>query len=515
MTTLLANYVNDQWVNGMGQGIVLKNPISSEELVRVDSTGLDLAAAFKHARDIGRAQLSLLNYQSRASLLKQIVGVLIENKEKYYEISEKNSGTVKNDSAVDVEGGIFTLGYYAKLGDSLGNKNFLLDDSQVSLAKDQSFASQHLYVPLPGVALFINAFNFPTWGFLEKMGPAILSGVPVIVKPASSTAWLTHEIVKDIISAKILPAGALSLICGSSAGLLDHLEPFDMVSFTGSAQTAKLIRSHSAITESSVRINIEADSLNSAWLMADVKADDAVFDLFIKEVCREMTVKSGQKCTAVRRIFVPEHLFEQVSTAISARLSKTVVGNPSNPSVRMGSLVSMEQKHSVLKGIQDLSAVAEILFDANQSPFVDANLDSCCVAPVLFGIKNAELADSVKEVHELEVFGPVATLIAYRDSAQAQKLIARGQGSLVVSLYGDQHESLVAATLSVAAMHGRVHIISSETLSQTGHGNVMPQTIHGGPGRSGGGEELGGVRALYFYHRKVGVQAHPNLLNHL
>jgi 3,4-dehydroadipyl-CoA semialdehyde dehydrogenase len=512
MTKLLANYVCNQWILGTSQGVTLLDPISGEALVRVDSSGLDLDAVFQYARITGQAQLNNLNYQTRANLLREIVKVLNENKEKYYEISQKNSGTVKNDSAVDIEGGIFTLGYYAKLGDVLCTKNYLLDSDQISLAKDQSFAAQHLYVPLPGIALFINAFNFPAWGFLEKMGPALLSGIPIIVKPASSTAWLTHEIVKDIIEAKILPAGALSIICGSSGGLLDALKPFDMVSFTGSAETAKLIRSHSAITESSVRINVEADSLNSAWLMDDVQVTDAVFDLFIKEVCREMTVKSGQKCTAIRRIFVPETIFNEVASALSARLSKTIVGNPSNANVRMGSLVSVAQKDSVLKGIQELSQVAEIIFDGNQSEFVDANRASCCVAPVLFGLPTSELADQIESVHQLEVFGPVATLIAYRDFAQAQKLVARGEGSLVISLYGDNYEKLFAATVSISALHGRVHVISADAISQTGHGNVMPQTIHGGPGRSGGSEELGGVRALYFYHRKVGVQAHPNLL---
>jgi 3,4-dehydroadipyl-CoA semialdehyde dehydrogenase len=515
MIKLLANYVFDQWVLGTSEGFTLQDPITGELLARVDSTGLDLSAVFDYARTTGCAELRKLNYQSRALLLKAVVKVLNDNKEKYYEISLKNSGTVKNDSAVDVEGGIFTLGFYAKLGESLGDKNYLLDGELVSLAKDQTFAAQHLYAPLPGIALLINAFNFPAWGFLEKMGPAILSGVPIILKPASSTAWLTHEMVQDIIQADIFPPGAISLICGSSAGLLDALKPFDVLSFTGSAQTAKLIRSHPAITESSVRVNIEADSLNSAWLMADVKTTDPVFELFIKEVCREMTVKSGQKCTAIRRVFVPEQIFKDVEEALKARLSKMLVGNPRNESVRMGSLVSMEQKSTVLNGIEELSKHLDIIFDGNSSDYVDANQESACVAPVLFGIRTAKQAEQVMSVHELEVFGPVASLVAYEDVAQAKVLIAKGQGSLVVSLYGDHQLSLIDATLSIASHHGRVHIISSETSSQTGHGNVMPQTIHGGPGRSGGGEELGGLRALYFYHRKVGIQAHPNLLNQL
>ncbi|SMC47550.1 3,4-dehydroadipyl-CoA semialdehyde dehydrogenase [Polynucleobacter kasalickyi] len=515
MTKLLANYVTDQWLVGSAEGFTLKDPITGESLVRVDSTGLDLNAVFEYARNIGCAELRKLNYQSRALLLKSTVKVLNENKDKYYEISLKNSGTVKNDSAVDIEGGIFTLGYYAKLGESLSDKNYLLDSDFVSLAKDQSFGSQHIYAPLPGIALLINAFNFPAWGFLEKMGPAILSGVPIILKPASSTAWLAHEMVQDIIQAGIFPPGAITLICGSSKGLLDALKPFDVVSFTGSAQTAKLIRSHPAITEFSVRVNIEADSLNSAWLMEDVQSTDPVFELFIKEVCREMTVKSGQKCTAIRRIFVPEKLFSHVAQAITARLSKTLVGNPRNDSVRMGSIVNLEQKNTVLKGIKELSNQVEIIFDGNSVDFVDASKDSACVAPVLFGISTAKEAGEATSVHELEVFGPVATLVAYKDTSQAIELIAKGQGSLVVSLYGEQHESLIKGGLAIAALHGRVHIVTSETLAQTGHGNVMPQTIHGGPGRSGGGEELGGIRALHFYHRKVGVQAHPNLLNRL
>jgi 3,4-dehydroadipyl-CoA semialdehyde dehydrogenase len=336
--------------------------------------------------------------------------------------------------------------------------------------------------------------------------------VPVIVKPATATAWLTQRMVKDVVDAGVLPPGALSVVCGSSAGLLDCLQPFDLVSFTGSAETAAIVRSHPAVTQRSVRVNIEADSVNSAWLLPGEAPDSAAFELLAKEVVREMTVKSGQKCTAIRRIFVPEALYGQAAEVIGARLAKTTVGNPRNAAVRMGSLVSRAQLNSVREGLAWLKQQAETLHDGARHELVDADATvACCVGPTLLGARDADAAD---RIHDTEVFGPVATLLPYRDAAHALQLIRRGQGSLVASLYGSDASALGAAALELADSHGRVHVISPDVAAlHTGHGNVMPQSLHGGPGRAGGGEELGGARALNFYHRRSAVQASTAVLS--
>ncbi|MEI7783559.1 MAG: 3,4-dehydroadipyl-CoA semialdehyde dehydrogenase [Betaproteobacteria bacterium] len=515
MTELLANHVCGRWQTGTGPGAALSDPVLGTELVRVDATGLDLAAAFAYARHTGGAALRALSYAQRAGLLEAALKVMQGQRDAYYEIATANSGTVKNDSAVDIDGGLFTLGQYAKMGLGLGDRHHLLDGDAVRLGKDPLFQSRHVLLPSRGVALFINAFNFPAWGLWEKAAPALLSGVPVIIKPATATAWLTQRMVKDVIDAGVLPAGALSVICGSSAGLLDPLQPFDLLSFTGSAETAELIRSHPAVTRHSVRVNIEADSLNSAWLLPGAGAEAT--DLLVKEVAREMTVKSGQKCTAIRRILVPQSQADALAQAISARLAKTTVGNPRNDSVRMGALVSRAQLHSVRDGLALLQQQAQVLHDGNSHALIDADAaTSCCIGPTLLGLKDAAASAAADLVHGHEVFGPVATLLPYRDEAQALDLIRRGQGSLVASLYGDDGAAMARAALELADSHGRVHVISPDVAaSQTGHGNVMPQSLHGGPGRAGGGEELGGLRALNFYHRRAAVQASTAVLEHL
>ncbi|KTT17589.1 3,4-dehydroadipyl-CoA semialdehyde dehydrogenase [Pseudacidovorax intermedius] len=513
-TELLQNHVAGRWQAGTGAGTPLVDPVLGTELVRVDATGLDLPAAFAFARQTGGAALRALSYRERAGLLAAIVKVLQANRDAYYDIATANSGTVKNDSAVDIDGGIFTLGQYAKWGESLGDAHALKDGEPVRLGREPLFQSQHVQVPVQGVALFINAFNFPAWGLWEKAAPALLSGVPVIVKPATATAWLTQRMVRDVIDAGVLPPGALSIVCGSSAGLMDALTPFDLVSFTGSADTAALIRGHAAVARHSVRANIEADSLNSALLLPGATPGDAAFELLVKEVVREMTVKSGQKCTAIRRVLVPEALYGPVAEAVSARLAKVSVGNPRNESVRMGSLVSREQLASVQQGLQQLQAAAEVLHDGRRAALVDCDPDvAACIGPVLLGARDA---DAATVVHDVEVFGPVATLLPYRDLPHALALAARGWGSLVASVYGSDPAEIGRAALALAASHGRVHAVTPEVAqAHTGHGNVMPMSLHGGPGRAGGGAELGGLRALDFYHRRAAVQASPAVLDAL
>ncbi|MGQ0728818.1 3,4-dehydroadipyl-CoA semialdehyde dehydrogenase [Acidovorax sp.] len=511
MTELLANHVAGRWQHGTGPGTELRDPVLGTALVRVDATGLNLPEAFAFAREQGGAALRAATYRERAAMLGAVAKVLQAHRDSYYDIATANSGTVKTDSAVDIDGGIFTLGQYAKWGDALGDVRVLRDGDAVRLGKEPVFQSQHLQVPRPGVALCINAFNFPAWGLWEKAAPALLSGMPVIVKPGTSTAWLAQRMVQDVVNAGVLPAGALSIIAGSSAGLMDALQPFDVVSFTGSAETAGVVRAHPAVAQRSVRANIEADSLNAALLMPDAAPGSSAFDLLVREVVREMTVKSGQKCTAIRRILVPTASYAAVAEAVSAQLARVVVGNPRNPEVRMGSLVSRAQFDGVQAGIAALGAHTDLVYDGRTRPLVDADpAVAACVGPVLLGARDA---DKASIVHDVEVFGPVATLLPYNDLPHALALAQRGQGSLVTSLYGADDKALAQAAVALAASNGRVHVVTpAVATAHTGHGNVMPMSLHGGPGRAGGGAELGGLRALDFYHQCSAVQASPEVL---
>lgn len=514
MNQPLPNYLGGRWVAGRGAGTPLFDPVLGHELVRVDANGLDLTGGFAHARQTGGAALRALTYRERGELLAAVARVLQSHRDSYFEIATANSGTVKTDSAIDIDGAIYTLSTYAKLALTLPNARALPDGETVPLAKDGSFAVRHVQLPTRGLALLINAFNFPAWGLWEKAAPALLSGVPVVVKPGTATAWLTQRMVHDVVAAGVLPSGALGIVCGSSAGLLDALEPHDVLSFTGSADTAATIRSHAAVARHSVRVNIEADSINSALLLPGDGPGSPAFDALVKEVAREMTVKSGQKCTAIRRVFVPAAQYGAVAEAVSARLAKAVVGNPRQEAVRMGALVSRAQLAAVREGLGSLKTVTDVLHDGDTHPLVDVDpAVACVVGPTLLGASDP---DASALVHDTEVFGPVATLLPYRDEEHALALIRRGQGSLVASVYGSDAAAAATAALALADSHGRVHVVSPECAStHTGHGNVMPQALHGGPGRAGGGEELGGLRALNFYHRRAAVQAAPSVLAQL
>lgn len=515
MTERLKNYIAGRWTSGDGAGAVLTDPISGEALVSVSSDGIDLDAAFRFARDTGGAALRSQSYATRAAMLAEIAKLLQNNREAYYAIALANSGTTRSDSAVDIDGGIYTLSWYARNGAALGDAFALRDGADTALSKDASFRVRHVWTPTRGVALLINAFNFPAWGLWEKAAPALLSGVPVIVKPATATAWLAHRMVADVVDSGILPPGALSIVCGSASGLLDRVASFDVVSFTGSAETAALLRAHPAFVSRGARLNVEADSLNSAILCSDGAPGTEAFDLFVKEVAREMTVKSGQKCTAIRRAFVPQAWLQDVVQALSARLAKVSVGDPRNESVRMGALVSRAQLDHVKAGIAALSQEARLVFDGSTVPFVDADASvSACIAPHLFVVDHP---DDARCMHDVEVFGPVATVAPYRvdrvateglQEAHAVELARRGQGSLVASVYSNDDARVSPVALALADTHGRVHCVTPAVReSQTGHGNVMPMSLHGGPGRAGGGVELGGLRALGFYHRRAAIQA--------
>lgn len=508
--TKLANYLEGRWQEGAGNGSAVLDPVTGETLATVSADGIDLKAAYQFAREQGGTALRAMSYAERAERLSAIVKVLQANRDKYFEISLKNSGTVQNDSAVDVDGGIYTLSYYAKLGSKLTGQQLQADGSADALARDNAFATQHILVPTRGLALFINAFNFPSWGLWEKAAAALLSGVAVVIKPASATAWLTHEMVKDVIEAKVLPEGALNIVCGRPAGMLDALDPLDVVSFTGSADTAASLRDHPKIKHEGVRFNAETDSVNSAILGPD--ADDDAMGLLVREVVRELTIKSGQKCTAIRRIFVPQERYAAVADALAAKLKGITVGDPRHEGVRMGSLVSASQRDAIVQGIGQLEACSDIVFDGRKEITIQADsAHHAIVAPVLFGTQDP---DNHPLVHQMEVFGPVATLMPYRDTHHALALARRGMGSLVASVYSNDADFLASAAIDLAESHGRVHLINNDVAKvHTGHGNVMPQSNHGGPGRAGGGEELGGLRALRFYHRLAAVQGAPDVLN--
>ncbi len=511
MTRLLDNHLAGRWQAGSGAGVPLVDPVLGTELVRVSCAGLDLAEGFAFARTRGGAALRALGYAERSAQLARIAEVLQEKRDTWYDIALQNSGTTRNDSAVDIDGAIYTLGQYARWGAKLGAARCLTDGEPVNLGKDGSFRSGHFLVPQRGIALFVNAFNFPAWGLWEKAGPALLSGVPVVVKPATATAWLTQQMVAAVIEAGVLPPGALSIVCGRPDGLIEALQPFDLVSFTGSADTARAIRAHENVLRHSIRVNAETDSLNSALLGPDAAPGSEAFALMVKEVVREMTVKSGQKCTAIRRVLVPQAHAAAATEAIAAALAAVKVGNPRNESVRMGALASRAQLSAVREGLAALGREAQVAWAGNEADLLDADPKvAACVMPHLLKVDDG---DASTIVHELEVFGPVATVVPCRDADHAFALARRGFGSLVASVFSDDVDFVARAATEMAHAHGRLHVVTPAVgKAHTGHGNVMPMSLHGGPGRAGGGEELGGLRALGFYHQRSAVQAPPEVL---
>ena len=511
----IPNYLMGEWRDGSGAGTALVDPVTGDELARATSDGIDLAAALDYARTQGGPALRALSFKERGALLGKAVEVLNANRDKYADIALKNSGNTKIDAAIDIDGGTGTLFFYARLGAKLGDAKFLKDPGFERMAKDEAFQGMHLWVPLVGTGIHINAFNFPSWGLWEKAACAILSGVPVVAKPATSTALLSYAMVKDVIEAEVLPKGALNLIVGNARDLMDAANGTDCVAFTGSADTAIKLRTNANALKRGTRFNAEADSLNLSLLGPDVTSSSPEFELFIKEVAREMTVKAGQKCTAIRRAFVPVDLAKDVSDALAARLSKTVTGNPRNESVRMGPLVNRAQQAAALDGIRRLATEARIVTGGTDgfTPLdADPNL-SAFVAPTLLQCDDPRGA---KAVHEIEVFGPVCTIMPYHGAAEAYDLAARGGGSLVASLFTGDDAFATEATLALAPHHGRVLVVDEKVgASQTGHGIVMPMTTHGGPGRAGGGEELGGTRGLRFYHQRTAVQGRLDRLQAL
>lgn len=507
----LESYLGGRWSRGQGVETELVDPTGGAVLATASAKGLDFAAALTHARACGGPALRALSYADRAKLLGAVADVLAANRTRYEEIAIANSGNTRIDAAIDIDGGIGTLKYYARLGAGLGAAATLLDEKPVRLAKAENFQAIHLLVPRRGVAVHINAFNFPSWGLWEKAACALLAGMPMLAKPASATCWLSHQMVRDVAAANVLPEGALSLLCGGIGDLLDHVSADDVVAFTGSSGTAQRIVAHPNVLARGVMVNVEADSVNAALLAPEVAAATPAFDAFVKEVAREMTVKAGQKCTAIRRVFVPAQQAGAVTDALAARLAKTTVGDPRDEKTRMGPLVTRAQQAAALDGIKRLAAEAQFVTGSGNAPTLDG-IDAgaaAFVAPTL--LKAGDGAG--KAVHDTEVFGPCATVIPYRDEAQAFALVARGGGSLVASVFGEDRDFLARAVSEIGASHGRILAVEPQIAdAHTGHGIVMPQCHHGGPGRAGNGAELGGLHGLRLYHQRVAVQGSTDLL---
>ncbi len=502
----LPNYLNGQWSEGAGPGEPLIDPVTGDELARISSQGANIEAALAFARTHGGPALRQLTYAQRAEMLAKVADALAANRDEYFRLSLLNLGANQADASFDVDGAIYTMKYYAKIGRGLAEGKMLKEGAQIPLSKSRVFAGQHFLMPTKGAAVFINAFNFPAWGLCEKAAPALLSGVPVIVKPASPTAWLTHRMVEDIVKADLLPPGAISVICGTARDLLGHVREEDIVSFTGSADTAARIRSHANVLRRSVRVNIEADSINSAILGPDCAPGTDLFDLLANEVVREMTLKAGQKCTTIRRVLVPRSQLRVFGGAVTARLSSMKVGNPRNPESKVGPVVNKGQQSSCLEGLAKLKEECEVLFgdDKDFQPIDADPQKSSFVKPALLLCKNGREA---KYVHDVEVFGPVATLVAYDDLEDLIVITRRGLGSLVASVFSNDANFIRDTILGIGDLHGRVLAVNLAVGTQhTGHGNVVPSCLHGGPGRAGGGEELAGLRALLLYHRRLAVQ---------
>jgi 3,4-dehydroadipyl-CoA semialdehyde dehydrogenase len=511
----LESYVEGAWKKGSGVGRDFVNPTSGEVLGQVDATGIDAKAALAFARETGGAELQALTFEERGGLLRAVADCLTANREAYAEIARRNSGNTALDAAIDIDGAIGTLKVYARYAKGLGAARSVLEPGREQLARDEVFFAQHLWTTRPGVALHINAFNFPAWGLWEKAAVALLAGVPAVAKPASATAWLSHQMLRDVVEAKVLPKGALSLVCGTGEELLEALQPFDHLAFTGSSDTAQSLRKHPQVMAAAPRITIEADSVNATLLGPDAKPGDAVFDLMVREVVKALTVKAGQLCTNIRRVLVAAETLPALQEAVAAKLAGVEVGDPADESVRMGPLINKRQQHAALSGLSQLSGETDVVCGGDLPPSLKGGdrEKGAFLAPTLLVCAEP---GSAKAVFETEVFGPAATLIPYRDEAEALDLVRRSGGSLVASLFTADPDFAKRATLGLAPYHGRVLVVD-ETVGKnhTGHSIVMPQCVHGGPGRAGNGEELGGLRGLSFYMQRSAIQGSPALLDAL
>lgn len=511
MSGVLESYACGKWFAAEDEGTPLLSAVDAHEVARISSNGLDLQAMVDYGREVGGAALGALTFHERAALLKQLGLTLMAGEEEFYELS-RHTGATDRDSGVDIDGGFGTLlSYASKARRELPNDTIALDGDVEPLGKRGTFVGQHIYTSRRGVAVQINAFNFPVWGFLEKLAPAFIAGVPSIVKPASQTAYLTELVFRRIVESQILPEGSIQLLCGSARDLLDHLGGQDSVAFTGSADTAAMLRAHPAVTGTGLHFTAEADSLNASILGTDVSEDDPEFELYVKQLVTEMTVKAGQKCTAIRRALVPESLVDAVIGAASARLGRVVVGDPHTEGVTMGALASVEQRDEVLKSLRGLTKSADVVFgDPDHVDVVGADAaKGAFMSPILLRANDKD----APEPHDIEAFGPVATVIGYTDPADAVSLASRGKGSLVASVVTKDASVAADFVRGLAPYHGRVLVLNEEDAREsTGHGSPLPVLVHGGPGRAGGGEELGGIRGVLHHMQRTAVQGSPDVV---
>ena len=508
----LASYLGGRWYTADRDFLTLLDPATEEPVAQTSSAGADFAAALEWARSVGGAALAELSFGRRGEILKAVSKHLRGHREELLELSRINNGATESDGAFDVDGGGGTLAFYGALGIGLGDRRHLVDGDGVQLGKTESFWTRHVLVPRRGVAVHVNAFNFPAWGFAEKFACAFLAGVPVITKPATATALTAHRMVELILESGLLPPGSLQLVVGATGDLLDRLGSQDVFAFTGSAATALALRGRSNLLAASVRVNVEADSLNAAVLAPDVEPGTPLFDLFVRDVAREMTQKAGQKCTAVRRILVPREREAALLEALTARLAKFAPGNPADPAVRMGPLATAAQLADAVAGVAELGAAARPVLGTGER--VDGAGAPAgkgfFLAPTLL---RAEEPLAAAAVHEREVFGPVATVLPYSGAAdEAARIVELAGGTLVTSAYGDDREWLAALVAAAGHATGRFYVGSSGS-EGFGSGAALPASVHGGPGRAGGGEELGGLRGLAPYLQRVALQGDRALVD--
>lgn len=509
----LESYVCGSWTPGTGEGQLLLDAATGDPVARIDSSGIDFAAVLEHGRRVAGPRLRAMSFHDRAGMLKALGLALMERKEEFYAES-LHTGATRPDGWIDIEGGIGTMLTFASKGRrELPNTRVLTDGAVEGLSKDGSFVAQHILSPLQGVAVHINAFNFPIWGMLEKIAPTLLAGMPCVVKPASQTAYLTELCVRRIIETGLLPEGALQLISGSVGDLLDHVTGQDAVTFTGSASTGRRLKAHPAVIANSVRFTMEADSLNASILGPDAGPGTPEFDLFVKEVTREMTAKAGQKCTAIRRVIAPRAHVQALVEALGERLGKTALGLPGDAATRMGALASLEQRAEVRARIRELQADAEIVAGSPDEVRVSSGdaERGAFLNPVLMYCDRPFAATAV---HDVEAFGPVSTVMPYDTPEEAVELSRMGKGSLVTSVFTDDPAVAEEIVLGAAPFHGRVLIGNrASAKTSTGHGSPLAPLVHGGPGRAGGGEEMGGIRGVKHYMQRTAVQGCPRLLS--
>jgi len=509
----LPSYALGEWVRGAGSGAAVVHAVTGEPIGEASSDGLDFKGMVHWARETGGPALRRMTFHERARMLKAVATYLMGRKDEFYRVSAA-TGATKGDSWVDIEGGIGTFFVYASKGRrEFPDETFYVDGNTENLSKGGTFVGRHICVPLEGVAVHINAFNFPVWGMLEKLSATLLAGVPAIVKPATATSYLTEAVFRAMIESNLLPAGAVQLVCGGAGDLLDHLDFQCAVAFTGSAETGAKLKSHPAILRGGARFNQEADSLNFSMLGPDAAPGSEEFDLFIKEVVREMTTKAGQKCTAIRRTLVPEGMVQDVIQALSKRLASTRVGDPAVEGVRMGPLASRGQVTDVRRNADRIRAETELVFgNPDHVDVVGADARKGAFFPALLFHSESPLANAAP--HDVEAFGPVNTVMPYTSLDEAIELARRGRGSLVGSLFTSNDTTARDVVLGTAAYHGRVMLINRHSAKEsTGHGSPMPHLVHGGPGRAGGGEEMGGVRGVLHYMQRTAVQGSPDTLS--